>query len=60
MKRRLAFHDHEIVAIRFATESIGHNISLAWSVRNGKIEVFDLFNPSPLSEVQIWLGEDVF
>ena len=60
MKWRLAFHDHEIIAIGFATESIGHNISLAWSVRNGEIKVFNLLNPSPLPEVQIWLSEDVF
>ena len=55
----MTFHDHEIVAIGFATESIIHDISLAWSVRDGEIEVFDLFNPSPLSEVEIWLSEDV-
>ena len=34
--------------------------SLARSVRDGEIEVFDLFNPSPLFEVEIWLSEDVF
>ena len=59
MESRLCLFNHQGVAIGLATQSIGHNIGLAGLIIKDHIIVFDSFQPSSLSQVQIRLGEKI-
>ena len=48
------------IAIGFAAQSIRHDIGLAGLIIESHIIVFYQFQPSPLSQVQIRLGEEIF
>lgn len=40
--------------------TICHHICLAWVVVDSKIIVFYKLQPSSMSKIEVWLGEDIF
>src|SRR6185312_10730169 len=45
--------------VGFPTKGIGHYVCLSRVVMNFQIIIFDQFQPSSLSQVKVWLGEDI-
>jgi hypothetical protein len=56
VEKGLCLLNHEVVAIRLATQSIGHYIILARGIRNIHVIVSYCLEPPLLAEVQIWLS----
>src|SRR5664279_1954484 len=59
MKGRLSFLNHQIIAIRFPTQRVSNDICFAGLIIDAQIIILDQLQPSSLSEIQLWLSEQV-
>jgi hypothetical protein len=44
---------------RFSAEGVCYHVGLSGVVMNLKVIIFDQFQPSSLTKVEIWLSEDI-
>src|SRR3954466_9259825 len=49
----------KFTTIGFATQGIGHHISLARGIGNIHVEVGYCLEPSLLAEIQVWLSKEI-